>query len=288
MPSWQGNLFERAVAASMSRAQFFQAGGDLGGRGGGLRAPACAAVRSAATPADPSPIPGGFDENFNIVPSDPFIHVLPPAIGFEMATITDFDGVIAAAEIQGTARERRHAVHVRHRHALHAGPYVGMDGRHRTRGRSASSESTSTRAPWATRRRRSTTSSRASSPPACSGRSLSLAPRCVVDPGTGTARFRMQNVAVPDFHNFFNAISPFPSTLPGHVSFDVRWAGGGERDGDPRSGVRLRGHLRRRRGDDLVQGVRRQPARRHLHVESRGPVERQRGRRPERNGVFFT
>jgi hypothetical protein len=34
---------------------------------------------------------------------DPFIHVLPPAIGFEMATITDFDGVIAAAEIQGTA-----------------------------------------------------------------------------------------------------------------------------------------------------------------------------------------
>ena len=47
------------------------------------------------------------------------------------------------------------------------------------------------------------------------------------DPHTGAARFRMQNVAVPDFGNFFNAISPFPSTLPGHVSFDVRWAGGG-------------------------------------------------------------
>jgi hypothetical protein len=31
-------------------------------------------------------------------------HVLPPAIGFEMATITDFSGVLAAAEIQGTAR----------------------------------------------------------------------------------------------------------------------------------------------------------------------------------------
>jgi hypothetical protein len=49
----------------------------------------------------------------------------------------------------------------------------------------------------------------------------------VVYPHAGTARFRMQNVAVPDFHDFFNAISPFPSTLPAHVSFDVRWSGGG-------------------------------------------------------------
>ena len=34
--------------------------------------------------ADPRPIPGGFDESFNIVPRDPFIHILPPALGFEM------------------------------------------------------------------------------------------------------------------------------------------------------------------------------------------------------------
>jgi hypothetical protein len=52
---------------------------------------------------DPRPIPGGFDENFTPVPTNPFIHVLPPAVGFEMSTITDFNGVIAAAEIQGTA-----------------------------------------------------------------------------------------------------------------------------------------------------------------------------------------
>lgn len=51
----------------------------------------------------PQPIPGGFDENFNLVPSDPFIHVLPPAVGLEMSTITDFAGVVAAAEIEGTA-----------------------------------------------------------------------------------------------------------------------------------------------------------------------------------------
>jgi hypothetical protein len=51
----------------------------------------------------PNPIPGGFDEEFNLVPSDPFIHVAIPAPGFEMATITDFNGTIAAAEIRGTA-----------------------------------------------------------------------------------------------------------------------------------------------------------------------------------------
>jgi hypothetical protein len=49
------------------------------------------------------PIPGGFDEAFNMVPDGAFIHVLPPGIGFEMATITDFDGVVGAAEIRGTA-----------------------------------------------------------------------------------------------------------------------------------------------------------------------------------------
>jgi hypothetical protein len=53
--------------------------------------------------ADPRPIPGGFDHNFMIVPRDPFIHVLPPGIGFEMSTITDFKGVIGASEIRGKA-----------------------------------------------------------------------------------------------------------------------------------------------------------------------------------------
>lgn len=41
----------------------------------------------------------------------------------------------------------------------------------------------------------------------------------------------MENIAVPDFHDFFNAISPTPDPAPvaSHVSFDVRWQGGGER-----------------------------------------------------------
>jgi hypothetical protein len=52
---------------------------------------------------DPNPIPGGFASDFSLVPIDPFIHVLPPGIGFEMSTITDFNGVVGASEIRGTA-----------------------------------------------------------------------------------------------------------------------------------------------------------------------------------------
>jgi hypothetical protein len=129
MPSWRGDLFERAVSIGMSRAQLFRRGAVAAGAVAGfdlLRARSAA----GATPADPSPIPGGFDENFNIVPSDPFIHVLPPTIGFEMATITDFDGVIAAAEIQGTAHGtdgKQYTFDTDMR--FMKGRYVGMDGR---------------------------------------------------------------------------------------------------------------------------------------------------------------
>jgi hypothetical protein len=48
-------------------------------------------------------------------------------------------------------------------------------------------------------------------------------------PGAGTARLQAMSMAVPDFHDFFTAISPNPDTRPSHVSFDVRWAGGGDR-----------------------------------------------------------
>ena len=52
---------------------------------------------------DPRPIPGGFDQNFTPVPVNPLVHVLPPAVGFDMSTIFDFNGVVAAGEIQGLA-----------------------------------------------------------------------------------------------------------------------------------------------------------------------------------------
>jgi hypothetical protein len=34
---------------------------------------------------------------------------------------------------------------------------------------------------------------------------------------------RTTNMAVPDYHDFINAISPHPAKRPGHVSFDVVW-----------------------------------------------------------------
>jgi hypothetical protein len=55
-------------------------------------------------PGTPKPIPGGLSADFVPVPSDPFIHVLPPFPPFEMSTIGDFSGTVGAADIQGTAR----------------------------------------------------------------------------------------------------------------------------------------------------------------------------------------
>ena len=50
-----------------------------------------------------------------------------------------------------------------------------------------------------------------------------------VAPGTGRARYDLENLALRDFHDIFNAVSPSPTSRPGHVSFDVRWAGDGDR-----------------------------------------------------------
>jgi hypothetical protein len=50
-------------------------------------------------------------------------------------------------------------------------------------------------------------------------------------PGAGTARLHAQSVAVDDYHDGNNAIAehPDPAPIPAHVSFDVRWLGGGDR-----------------------------------------------------------
>jgi len=42
---------------------------------------------------------------------------------------------------------------------------------------------------------------------------------------TGRARFHRRHLAVPDFHDFLNAVSPSPASQPAHVSFDVHWRG---------------------------------------------------------------
>ena len=88
--------------ADWSRRQLLKAGTGVVG-GVALGGFAFAAPAEAKPSFEPKPIPGGFDENFNLVPADPFIHVLPPLVGFEMSTITDFNGVLGGADIRGTA-----------------------------------------------------------------------------------------------------------------------------------------------------------------------------------------
>ena len=70
-----------------------------------MLAPAASAAPggSGRRGGDPTPIPGGFDQNFTPVPVNPLVHVLPPAVGFDMSTIFDFNGVVAAGEVQGLA-----------------------------------------------------------------------------------------------------------------------------------------------------------------------------------------
>ncbi len=46
-------------------------------------------------------------------------------------------------------------------------------------------------------------------------------------PARGRARFAESDMAVPDFHDFGNAVSPSPTSVPGHVTFDVRWTRAG-------------------------------------------------------------
>jgi hypothetical protein len=93
----------------------------------GVLDPASVFARSLSPPR---PIAGGFDRNFNIVTSGAFIHVLPPGIGFEMSTITDFAGVLGGSEIRGTAHGSDGTTYdfdtdMRFMRGL----YVGLDGR---------------------------------------------------------------------------------------------------------------------------------------------------------------
>ena len=66
-----------------------------------------------------------------------------------------------------------------------------------------------------------------------------------VDPGSGQARLRADNVPVTDYHNFFIAVGlsdPPPTPVPSHVSFDVRWSGTGPRKTFRDEAYRFTGH----------------------------------------------
>jgi hypothetical protein len=113
--------------AALSRRQFLRRSAIAVGGLAGVELLQSGVARAAG--ADPNPIPGGLGASGSPVPSNPLVHVLPPAIGFEMPTITDFSGIVAAAEIQGRARgsdgsEYSFDTDMR----FFQGAYVGMDG----------------------------------------------------------------------------------------------------------------------------------------------------------------
>jgi hypothetical protein len=139
MSRWQGGfgengfagLVEQAPLARMSRGQALRRSAAAVGAVGAVGL-VDAAPALAWWGAQPRPIPGGFDENFNLVPKNPFIHVLPPALGFEMSTITDFRGTIAAGETQGTARGSDGSTYAFDTDMrFMRGTYIGRDGRRR-------------------------------------------------------------------------------------------------------------------------------------------------------------
>jgi hypothetical protein len=96
-------LARSLATAPMSRGDVLRRGAVAAGAVAGAGLLQAAPAFGLTNPA-PRPIPGGFDENFKPVPRHPFIHVLPPSVGFEMSTITDFHGTVAAADVRGLAR----------------------------------------------------------------------------------------------------------------------------------------------------------------------------------------
>ena len=78
--------------------------------------------------SDPKPIPGV------IFPGTPF-HIEFPILGNEVSAITDFNGFVGAAEIQGAGDAWEKGAQTSHRLAFDAdvrfmtGTYVGVDGR---------------------------------------------------------------------------------------------------------------------------------------------------------------
>jgi hypothetical protein len=125
---------------ALSRRQFLTtaAAGTLGlALGSGLRLPDLALADDDQPGVAPKPIPGGLTgEQFGIPGNTELFHVFPPAPGFEVSTITDFNGFVAAAEIRGrgTATDRKTGgIHRRFFDAdmrFMQGGYIGVDGRH--------------------------------------------------------------------------------------------------------------------------------------------------------------
>jgi hypothetical protein len=88
-------------------------------------------VLGSSKTAAPRPIPGGFSFTANdFVPTGADLHFFLPAIGFEMSTITDFNGVVGGSETRGTAQGTDQSKwYFDCDMRFMQGVYVGLDGR---------------------------------------------------------------------------------------------------------------------------------------------------------------
>jgi hypothetical protein len=121
----------RGLDLTVSRRQMLQRGAVALGGVAGLRVLDPGSVFASAFAA-PRPIPGGFSLTKNtFVPTDPDFHFFLPGIGFEMSTITDFNGVVGGSETRGTANDEAYSFDCDMR--FMRGVYVGLDGRRHNR-----------------------------------------------------------------------------------------------------------------------------------------------------------
>ena len=97
---------------------------------------------------------------------------------------------------------------------------------------------------------------------------------------------RKTHMAMPDFHDIVNALSPSPKTKPGHVSFDMRWDGHDRRRRIRDNAFRFAGefrpvqaHINFRVADDGSDVV--------YASDAHGQKTVSGGIGHERNGVFF-
>lgn len=121
------HFWERAL----SRRRFVRdaLGGTALAASGSLLLPAAAGAHAPVPPtAEPRPIPGGLE-----IAGQTF-HVQFPYFGQEVSTITDFDGLVAAAEMQGSGTATNTATGETSRLIFDAdmrvmqGNYIGLDG----------------------------------------------------------------------------------------------------------------------------------------------------------------
>jgi len=114
-------------AAAVSRRNFLQAGATLAA---GLALPL--PLRASPETALPNPIPGGLD----LLGNGHVFHVFLPGTSPELATITDFNGVLAATDVLGSWTAEGFTPPPKTPLVFDAdmrfmsGEYIGRDGRH--------------------------------------------------------------------------------------------------------------------------------------------------------------